>query len=303
MPESEVTIMNIKQEIFDALNQAKARTVAADKGWLNPQADEHEQIEKMAIISARESVERKIFSKELNDKYIDLQTAIAAEERRLQELFGVGRELQALALAIEARNQRVTEIEKNLSQKEAAAKDSLSQLETEYEQRKAELQSEHNAIAKRLKIERTREAEEYQYNLNRTREKESNAWADEKAAREAEILKREAQADELLALARSKTEYIKSLGAKVEDIPNLIASEREAAINATTEKLRTEYDHRAALAELERKSAISRLEDRIFYLEKEMDNYIKTEKLLQDKLDRAYSEMHDLATKIIEAAD
>jgi hypothetical protein len=46
-------------------------------------------------------------------------------------------------------------------------------------------------LTKKLKTERTCEAEEFQYNLKRERNKENNAWSDEKAAREAALAKKE----------------------------------------------------------------------------------------------------------------
>ena len=66
---------------------------------------------KRAIDTARKAVEQNIFSKELNDKFNDLQIAIAAEENRLQELYGVGRELQKLTVIIETGKERLEAID------------------------------------------------------------------------------------------------------------------------------------------------------------------------------------------------
>jgi len=302
MSEQEITLKNTKQEILDALNQALKRAEANEKGRLDPQKEEKERVEKRAVVSAKESVEQKIFSKELNEKYADLQTAITAEETRLQDLYGVGRELQKLALAIEAGKERIAEIERERGEKETKAREELNRLNAEFAQRNTELQAEFDSVSKRLKTERAREAEDYQYNLTRTRERETNMWEDEKTSRESEIERREAKAGELLAAAESKTEYIKTLESKVSDIPNLIESEKESAILMLTEKLTAEHKHQSEIAELERKNVISRLEDKAQYLEKELDNSAKTIKELQDKLDRAYSEIRDLATKTVETA-
>ena len=121
--------------------------------------------------STKKAVDQNIFSKELNEKWGDLQAAIAAEESRLQELYGVGREVQKLALAIEAGRDRIAAIEVEKTEKEAAAKQTLDNLKTEYEQKSAELQTENDTYLKKVKVERTRENEEYLYNLTRTREK------------------------------------------------------------------------------------------------------------------------------------
>lgn len=302
MAESEISMKNTKAEILEALNRALEQAELAEKRRLNPEKEEKERSNKRAVETAKKAVEQNIFSQELNDKFNDLQVAIAAEEDRLQELYGVGQEVQKLALVIEAGRERIAEIEAEKAEKEEAGRKSLERLNAEYAQKSDELQTEHDTYLKKLKLERTRENEEYQYNLKRTREKENNAWADEKAVREAELQKREAQATELLVDAESKAGYIQTLEEKVENIPNLIAAEREAAITATTETLNREYAHQSALAEMERQNVVERLKDKVASLEKELEHSGKAVVALQSKLDKAYSELRDLATKTVESA-
>jgi uncharacterized coiled-coil protein SlyX len=217
-------------------------------------------------------------------------------------LYGVGQEVQKLATVIEASRDRTAEIEADKMAGEEAAKKSLEMLKTDYERTSAELQTEHDTYMKKLKLDRTRETEEYQYQLMRAREKENNAWTDEKAARESELQKREALAAELLSEAESKTGYIRSLEEKVENIPNQIESERKSAIASTTQQLKQEYTHQSALLEMESKNAVARLEDKTAFLEKELDSSNKAIVALQTKLDKAYSELRDLATKTVESA-
>lgn len=300
--EPEITMKNTKSEILDALNQALERAELAEKNRLDPEKEEKEQKNKKAVETTKKAVEQNIFSQELNDKFCDLQTAIIAEENRLQELYGVGREVQKLALVIEAGRERAAAIEVEQTEKEDAAKKSLENLNAEYAQRNAEIQAEQDTYQKKLKMERAREAEEYQYNLARTKERENNAWLDEKATREAELQKREALTAEMLSEAESKLGHIQTLEEKVENIPSLLAAERESTSAAVTETLKREHAHQSALAEMERKNGIARLEDKVAYLEKELENSSKNVGALQAKLDKAYSEIRDLASKTVESA-
>lgn len=302
MAESEITMKNTKAEILEALNYALEKAEYAEKMRLNPEKEERDRNNKRAVETAKKAVEQNIFSKELNDKFNDLQIAIVAEEERLQELYGVGLEIQKLALVIEAGRERIAEIEAEKSEKEEASRKSLEKINDEFAQKRAELQADHDTYLKNLKVERMRESEEYQYNLARTRERETNAWADEKKARELELQKRETQASELLAEAESKAGYIRTLEEKVGSIQDLIAAERESAIAATTETLNREYAHQSALAGMERRNAVERLEDKVTFFEKELENSNKIIGVLQGKLDKAYSEIRDLATKTVESA-
>lgn len=302
MAEQEITMKNTKAEILEALNRALEQAELAEKIRLNPEKEEKERSNKRALEITKKAVEQNIFSKELNDKFNDLQEAIAAEEERLQELYGVGLEVQKLALVIEAGRERIAAIEAEKLEKEEAARKNLERNNAEFAQRNAELQAEHDTYLKNQKVERARENEEYQYNLTRMRERENNAWADEKAARELELQKKETRAAELLADAESKAGYIRTLEEKVENIPDLIAAERKSAIDATTESLNREYAHQSALAGMEQQNAVERLKDKVAFLEKEVENYNKIAGVLQSKLDKAYSEIRDLATKTVESA-
>ena len=233
---------------------------------------------------------------------MDLQVAIAAEEARLQELYGVSAELQKLAQIIEAGRERQAQIDSENGSKIEEAKASLEVLKAEYTQKKAELQEEYDTLAKKLKVERTREAEEFQYNLKREREKENNIWEDGKAARESTLSKKEEQAQVILVEAEAKVDYIKALEAKVESIPALIESEKKAAVTAAIAELTREHEYKSALSDKDYQNSLARQNDKIAYLEKELESAGKNNAALQNKLDKAYGELRELATKTVESA-
>ena len=300
--EQEITMKNTKAEMLEALNAALFRAESAEKGKLNPEKVEKEKMEKKAVESAKAAVEQNIFSLELNNKFKDLQAAIAAEEARLQELYDVSAGLQKLALVIESGRERQAKIDSENNDKIEEAKANLEALKTDYALKKSELQEEHDTLAKKLKIERAREAEEFQYNLKRQREKENNAWSDEKTTREYDLSKKEEQAQAILAEAEGKSEYIKALEAKTEAIPALIESEKKLAVDSAIAGLAKEYEYKTALSEKDYQNSLSRQNDKITYLEKELDSVIKTNAALQNKLDKAYTELRELATKTVESA-
>jgi hypothetical protein len=300
--ELEITMKNTKAEMMDALKSALERAEASEKGRLNPERIEKEKTEKRAVESAKESVGQNIFSMELNNKFKDLQLAISSEQSRLQELYGVSAQLQKLALIIETGREQQAQIERENSEKLETAKTALESLMAEYAEKKAELQEEYDNMAKKLKMERTREAEEYQYNNRREREKENNSWEDEKTARELALSKKEAQARAILTEAEAKAQHIASLESKVEGIPALIEAEKKSAIDLAVSEIIKEYEHKTALADKDFQNALARQNDKIAYLEKELAVSNKSNVALQDKLDKAYTELRELATKTVESA-
>jgi len=300
--EQEITMKNTKAEMLEALNAALARGQAAEEGKLNPVRVEKEHMEKKAVESAKSAVEQNIFSVELNNKFKDLQVAIAVEEARLQELYGVSAELQKLAQIIEAGRERQVEINSENGAKIEEAKARLEALKAEYTQKKTELEEEYDTLAKKLKVERAREAEEFQYSLKREREKENNIWEDGKAARESALTKKEEQAQAILVESEAKVEYIKALEAKVESIPSLIESEKKAAVTIAIAELTREHEHKTELSDKDYQNTLARQNDKIAYLEKEVESASKNNTALQNKLDKAYAELRELATKTVESA-
>jgi hypothetical protein len=300
--EQEITMKNTKAEMLDALNTALARAKAAERGKLNPVKVEAEKEEKKAVESAKSSIEQNIFSPELINKFKDLQSAIKTEEARLQELYGVSSELQKLAIVIESGRERQGQIDAENSAKIENAAQTLDNLRADYIQKKAELQEEYDGLAKKLKVERTREAEEFAYHLKREREKEAFTWEDERSAREQELARKEALAAGMLEEAQAKTEHIRTLEAKTDGIPALIECEKKAAVKSACAELTREYEFKTTLADKDYQNTLARKDDKIAYLEKELDVVNKTNTSLQNKLDKAYSELRELATKTVESA-
>jgi len=300
--EQEITMKNTKAEMLEALNAALDRAETAESGKLNPVKVEKEKAEKKAVESAKAAVEQNIFSIELNNKFKDLQLAIATEEARLQELYGVSAELQKLALVIETGRERQVQIDDENAAKIESAATGLENLRAEYRQKKTELQEEFDALTAKLKTERARESEEFKYNLKREREKENNVWDDEKAARETALAKKEEQAQSILSDAQTKAEYIKTLESKVEGIPSAIEAEKASAVESAIDKLTRELEFKSALADKDYKNTLDRQNDKIAYLEKELEAASKTNAALQNKLDKAYAEIKELATKTVESA-
>ena len=184
MKKQEITLKNTKAEILEALNEALEREKNIQQVKYEPEKEEKTQKEKQAIEETRENVEQKIFSEELNNKFISLETAIKAEEEKLKELYGIEKELSNLVVVVNAGKDYVAKLNSEKEEKEKEINTNIELLEEEYQAKKEELQKEYDLKAKNLKMEREREAEEYNYKTKREREISNNNWEDEKLKRE-----------------------------------------------------------------------------------------------------------------------
>jgi len=102
--------------------------------------------------------------------------------------------------------------------------------------------------------------------------------------------------------ALAKAEHIMALEAKVDNIPALIESEKKLAVESARAELTREHEFSTRLADKDYQNFLARKDDKIAHIEKDLEAVTKTNASLQTKLDKAYSELRELATKTVESA-
>ena len=298
----EVTLKNTKAEIMDALSAALERENEAKRLKANPVAEEKKKEEKRVVESTRKAVEQNIFSQELIDKFNELEKAIAVEETRLSELYGVEKELQNLTLAVNAGKDVIESIESDKKTQTAALQDVIQALKDDYAQKNENLRMEYDTRSKALKTERDREAEEFEYKQKRERTLENNKWEDSKSAREAALAEKEERAAQVMAEAQGKADYVAELEEKVSGIPALIEKEIASAVANTKKDLNRDFDYKFALAGKDYTNTIAQLEYKVDSLLQELGKESALVESLQAKLDKAYSDIRELAGKTVETS-
>lgn len=302
MKKEEITIKNTKAEILDALNAAleREKKIAITKS--NPEKEEKEIKIAKAVEASKENVEKNIFSEELNKKFKDLEIAIAAEEDKLKNLYGIEKELNELTLVVNAGKDCVLEIETKKRIKTEELDNEIKELELKYKQKTEELQEEYEKVAKDLKTKRDRENEEYEYKIKREREIDSNKWNDEKIERESKLARAEEETMKLLEEAKEKVEYIKELEEKVNGIPSLLEKEYARGKKEITVELERDHKYETELLKKDYINQIDRQNDKIEALKEEIANVNNLNSMLQEKMDKAYAQLKELATKTVESA-
>ena len=301
MKEEQITLKNTKAEILDALNAALEREKNMSKIKYEPEKEEQKKKIEKAIEVTKENVEQKIFSEELNRKFKDLEIAIKAEEEKLKNLYGIEQELNNLVVVINAGKDYMAELENKKKIKLEEWNNNIHELEEKYKTKNEELEKEYETKAKNLKIERDRENEEYIYKTKREREISNNKWADEKAERENNLAKKEAEVQELLDNAKANAENIKELENKVNNIPKLLEGEYTRGKKETTAELDKEHKYAVELLKKDFQNTIDRQNDKIESLQEEVRKFNLEKESLQNKLDQAYIQIKEMATKTVEA--
>ena len=301
MKNEEISLKNTKAEILDALNAALEREKNMAKVKYEPEKEEKAKKVEKAIETSKENVDKKIFSEELNNKFKDLELAIEAEEEKLKNLYGIEKELNNLVVVINAGKDYMNDLEYSKKEKTEELNNNIKELEKVYQTKKDELNQEYEQYAKKLKIERDRELEEYNYKTKREREISNNKWEDEKKEREINLAKKESELNKLLDEASEKAEHLKELEDKVKDIPDLLEKEYNREKKEITEELKKEHNYEIELLKKDFQNTIDRQNDKILALQEIVKKSDEEKNSLQNKLDQAYNQIKEMATKTVEA--
>ena len=301
MKKDEITIKNTKQEILDALNAALLREKNSAKVKSNPIEEDKIRKTQVAVAETKKNVEQNIFSVELNNKFKDLELAISEEEEKLKNLYGLEKELNNLTLVVNAGKDFLEQLDNRKRNETAKIDLELKELEEEYKRKTEVLNNEYELKSKTLKIEREREIEEYNYKIKRERELANNAWEDEKKTREIALKNKEEEAEKLLSDVQNKVKYLEELEKKVADIPNLLNKEYERGVKETKVELEKDHKYEIELLKKDYQNTIDRQNDKIESLKEELNKLGSLNLSLQDKMDKAYVELKELATKTVEA--
>ncbi len=301
MKKDEITLKNTKQEILDALNEALLREKNSAKMKSNPVEEAKAKKVETAVNETKKNVEQNIFSVELNNKFKDLELAITEEEEKLKNLYGLENELNNLTLVVNAAKDFIENLEIKKKNETLRIEAELKKIEDEFNQKTEDLTKEFDLKSKALKTERERETEEYNYKIKREREIINNTWEDEKKARELALKTKEEETEKLLAEAQEKAQYLKELESKVADIPNLLNKEYEKGLSDAKKDLEKEHKYEIEILKKDFQNTIDRQNDKIESLKEELTKASSLNATLQEKTDRAYAELKELATKTVEA--
>ena len=301
MKKEEITLKNTKAEILEALNQALEREKNINKTKSDPQKEELERKKKESISESKENIKQNIFSDELITKFKNLEMAIEALEEKLKNLYGLEGELNNFTLVVNAEKDFLADLEIKKKVEIEKLETSIQELEALYKKKNKELEEEYATKAKTLKLERDREIEEYDYKLKREREIVNNKWEDEKKIREVNLKNLEDEAKKKLKEVTEKETYLKELEQKVEGIPEMMLKEYERGRKEATAELKKEQEYQTELLKKDFQNTIDRQADKIKSLEGELEKISALNVSMQDKMDKAYVEMKELATKTVEA--
>jgi len=322
--EKEITSKSNKNDILDAYNEALSKIKelqSQDRQVEKKRVDEKVIVQtasqtsvekivkgladiKSSVVNSLDNLESKLIDE--FKKLTNIQQAINIETKALDDIHAIKINADSLTALLFAHKEKREQFDSEMKIKTEAFEFEITQKRQQWKKEQETLESLRKEEETKLKKDRQRELDEYNYILQLTKKKDNDSYQEKKAALEKELMVRKetfekdfVQRETFIA---SKEVELNELRAKAETFPAELAKAVSDTEKQLKERLEITYKHEAALSSKEiegernlNKQTIASMENKI----KEQDAMLKQ---LMQKVDEASKQVREIAVKAIEGA-
>jgi hypothetical protein len=321
-----LSMTSTKQEMIEAYNVLLKQLQEKQSGELKPEKKIEEKKNREAVQIAEsltsEGVAKEIANLKLDigkmltqlsdrlegevSKFAAIQSAIAAKEKEVQELYEIEKSAMTLAALIEAQNQKRQEFAVEMENKKETLREEIETPRFEWEKEK----EEHEAVIKERdtaeKKRQTREKEEFEYAFKKEQQLAKDRFEYEKAKLENEIKTRREQAENELrareAAISEKEDELNDLRKRVSLFPKELETAVNRAIKETGDRLTLEAKTKEELLKKGFEGERNVLNTRVEALDKTLKEQSERISMLSQQLEAAYQKVQDIAVKTVEGS-
>lgn len=326
LPARKLSLTNTKQEMLNAYNELAKQLQERRETELKPEEKIEEKAAKQ-VVEVADSLSTEVIAKEagnlksevgklltqLSDrleeeisKYNMVKKAVEVKEKELAEIYEIQKSASTLAALLEAQYVKREEFEADMANRKEELTREIQTLRAEWEKEKktheAEIKERDATEAKR----REREKEEYRYAFAREQQLAKDQFADEKGKLERETLyKKEALEKELAereTTIAQREEELSGLRQRVAAFPQELEAAVNKAVKEATERVLLEAQNKEELLKQEFSGERNVLTTRIESLEQTVKEQNEQVAKLSQQLEKAYSQIQDVAVKTIEGS-
>lgn len=316
-----VTLSNTKQEMITAYNELFKQLQEKESMELKPEIV-MEQKRTKEIVKASDDLSVEGVTKSISQlrldisgmlgkiaeemeaevgKYRKVKEAVEIKGNELEEIYGIHKAAQSLAVLIEAQTQKRFTFENEMEEQKNNFEHEMNVLTLEREEDK----KRYETVLKEQQIEnnrlRQRDKEEYEYTFKREKQSALDKLNDEQAKKEKELKVKwdtfEKQLTERENLIKRSEDELNLLRKKVEGFPKEIESAAQKAVKDTTEKNQADARNREEFSkksfEGERNVLQTKIESLESLVKEQKESIIK----LSQQLEKAYQTVEDIAGK------
>lgn len=307
-----VTSKSTKDVIYNAYKEAMEKIAKMEQEKFDPVAEKEAARKKEMFKSADEIIKSGILNDTVVEQYLNLEAAIEAKKKELQEMYNIEKEASTFTALVNAHKDKEEELKTEYALKEKTAVEALEQRKAEIEAEIASLLENHKAKINKcndeeeerraeIKKARLREEEEYEYSRDRKRKLDEDQWADERNARMSEMEELEASVMSREEAVSVREEKISEMEEQIKAIPGLVEEARQEGIKKG--KTDAEKSHAFEKRHMETEFSYQKkdLEGQVERLQADLVAEKALSASLQNKLDGAYAQMRELAADTVKS--
>ena len=307
-----VTSKSTKDVIYNAYKEAMEKIAKMEQEKFDPVAEKEAARKKEMFKSADEIIKSGILNDAVVEQYLNLEAAIEAKKKELQEMYNIEKEASTFTALVNAHKDKEEELKTEYALKEKTAVEALEQRKAEIEAEIASLLENHKAKINKcndeeeerraeIKKARLREEEEYEYSRDRKRKLDEDQWADERNARISEMEELEASVMSREEAVSVREEKISEMEEQIKAIPGLVEEARQEGIKKG--KTEAEKSHAFEKRHMETEFSYQKkdLEGQVERLQADLAAEKALNTSLQNKLDGAYAQMRELAADTVKS--
>lgn len=325
-----LTLKNTKQEIFDALMKAQEELKKKESIAINVKKEDQQKKETETIKKAKESVEYKdepqlsiackavtktieeFFDtyEKAKEEFKSIQEAIEIKKKNLQDLYNIDSTLLDFSAVVNSKISWETEFDKSAQEKKDELEKELTELEKTLAERKKESEKAEQEYKTEVQKRHKHEEQDYVYEMKRKHLEEEDSWKDtmkahkekfdtECAKKEKDLNKREETIKEHEAKIEETKTKIDELQAKIDNAEKVKEEAIAEALQKAKKKAEESYGYKERYLKKEHEASESLLQSKLDMVTAENEENKETIRDLQEKLDRAYAEMKDMAANAV----
>lgn len=310
-----VTINNTKKEIMAAYEEAVSKLKTAQAQTFDPSAEAKAKAQDATVAKADDTAAKNVEAiiRKLQDnvisimdgvveqvttnseEYSNLVEAIAIKQAELKELYGIEKEAAALAALVNSHRELKAKYDAEI----AETKDQIATM-------KRETQAEINQLREEDKAEREKIQSEWEYEFKRNKMKSIDELNDELKMKRKNVMdelnQRETVLTEKAADLSKREDVLADLKAQVDEFPQILEEAKSHAATVKAAEMQKDFDAELKFLKRDYEARIERLEDKLELAEKNLGKQYGINNALNDKLNAAYSEIKDMAGKVVDGA-
>jgi hypothetical protein len=259
---------------------------------------------KISLNSELEKVEEALVTE--SKKLSQVQEAIQIQEQRLQDLYGINATADSIAVILTLQKDKKESFEKEMEQKQKQLDEEIAETRQKWDKEKKEAELLMKEEKDRLLKQRKRDEEEYTYNLEISRKKDTDLYAQKKAGLEKELADKKDKFEQEIksreqAVINAETE-LNDLRDKNASFPKLMEQSVKEAVAENTEKLQTIYKFDGQLKAKEYETDVKLRDQEIANLKAKIKDLESQLAQSSSKAEQADKSAKDIAIRAIESS-